>query len=109
MTAITFDKDFLVAVHHANPEMPHKDIAFEAGIKPNNFNRSLRNHRKEGLIDADALTLTPEGARLAGVAPSNSGNTQTDAASPDASAASGATSAPLDQIVPSALNPRKTF
>lgn len=111
MVAITFDKDLLQAVHEHGPDITSGALAEAAGISSSNIARSLANHRKAKLVKADALELTPEGARLAGVSPPTLRRADEEAGTPPPSASvnGGGTSAPWNEIRPSGLNYRKTF
>ncbi len=105
---ITFDENLLKAVHQSAPDVETKALAELAGISPKNISRSLKRHRDAGLIKADAIVLSPKGARLAGVAPESTATADSEAPPPSDTRA-GATSVPLSSIHSSSLNPRKVF
>ncbi len=116
MATITFDKDLLTAIHKHGPDIQPGALADAAGLSRSNIARSLANHRKSELVKAETLTLTPEGARLAGVSlpPPGPAERETENTPSSVTANGSDTSAPLtmapwDQIRPSGLNYRKTF
>lgn len=108
MPTVQFDPELLTAIHKHGPDITLKELVDKGGLSNgDNISRAVKRHRTQGLINASALSLSHEGARLAGVVPERSQKELPPGS--ESTAAPGATSVPLSNLNPSSLNPRKVF